>query len=269
MYLPVRLGLLSSSIAGIATAWAESAIRNIQRGRRPRVSGAARETEWNQLSLALNPKGLIVVVPLEDIAPHRAGPLVHALEWLAANANVAIAALCRKLPPPEPPLDRLLFGAWLVSPVADHLVPDDNAHLESGVLARPEPKLSVALVLPPVYGRPHPQSPIEQRLSKMIQADAELAPKFIFNARVENAALKSPRVDLLWSEGRIVIELDGPEHRGLRAYREDRHRDYELICAGYLVVRIPNEEIVEDFAKTVEKIRSVVTLRSSLTGETR
>jgi very-short-patch-repair endonuclease len=120
-----------------------------------------------------------------------------------------------------------------------------------------------------VYGRPHPQSPIEQRLCKMIQADRELAPKFIFNARVENAALNSPKVDLLWAEGRIVIELDGPEHRGPRTYRDDRHRDYELICAGYLVVRIPNEEIVEDFAKAIEKIRSVVRLRRSLIGETR
>jgi very-short-patch-repair endonuclease len=269
VYLSVRLGLLSSSIAGVATTWAESAIRNIRRGLRPRVSGAGRETEWSQLSLAVNPKGLIAVVPLEDIASHRAGPLVHALEWLAANANVAIAALCRKLPAPEPPLDRLLFGALVVSAGADELVRIDDAHLEFGLFARPESKSSVALVLPAVYGRPHPQSPVEQRLCKMIQADAELAPKFIFNARVENTALSSPKVDLLWAQGRIVIEFDGPEHRGRRAYREDRHRDYELVCAGYLVVRIPNEEIVEDFAKTLEKIRSVVRLRSSFTGDTR
>src|SRR5262249_37720994 len=31
---------------------------------------------------------------------------------------------------------------------------------------------SVTLLLPPVHGRPHPQSAIEQRLSQMIEADA-------------------------------------------------------------------------------------------------
>jgi very-short-patch-repair endonuclease len=242
----------------------------MRRGRRPRLGGAARGIEWNQLTLAVNPKGLILVIPLEDLAAHRAWPLVHAVEWLAANANVAVALLSRQPLPPEPPFDRLLFGACVVSAGADRLVPDDDdAPATSDFPIPPAPRSPVALVLPAVYGRPHPQSPIEQRLWKMVQADTELAPKFIFNARVENAALKSPKVDLLWAEGRIVIELDGPEHRGRRAYRDDRHRDYELICAGYLVVRIPNEEVVEDFVKTLEKIRSVVRLRSSFTGDTR
>jgi very-short-patch-repair endonuclease len=124
----------------------------------------------------------------------------------------------------------------------------------------------VSLLLPPVNGRPHPQSAIEQRLSKMIEADAELMSKFVFNARVKEVSLNSPKVDLLWAEGRLVVELDGDEHRGRRAYRNDRHRDYELLCAGYAVLRIPNDEIVEDFAKVVEKIRSVVRLRSLSNG---
>jgi very-short-patch-repair endonuclease len=95
----------------------------------------------------------------------------------------------------------------------------------------------------------------------MIEADAELASKFVFNARIEDVSLKSPKVDLFWAEGRLVIELDGAEHRGPRAYRDDRHRDYELLCAGYAVVRIPNDEIVEDFARALEKIRTAVRLR--------
>ena len=73
-------------------------------------------------------------------------------------------------------------------------------------------------------------------------------------------------VDFLCEERRLVIELDGAEHRGRRAYRDDRHRDYELLRAGYAVVRIPNDEIVEDFARTLEKIRSVVRLRRSVNG---
>jgi very-short-patch-repair endonuclease len=107
---------------------------------------------------------------------------------------------------------------------------------------------------------------VEQRLSKMIESDIELTSKFVFNARIDDVSLKSPKVDLLWAEGRLVVELDGPEHRGRRAYRDDRHRDYELLCSGYVVVRIPNEEIIEDFAKALEKIRSVVRLRRSSNG---
>jgi very-short-patch-repair endonuclease len=35
------------------------------------------------------------------------------------------------------------------------------------------------------------------------------------------------------------------------------------------VLRIPNDEIVEDFKKTLEKIRSFTRLRSSFNGETK
>jgi very-short-patch-repair endonuclease len=48
--------------------------------------------------------------------------------------------------------------------------------------------------------------------------------------------------------------LDGVEHLGRRAYRDDRHRDYELLCAGYVVVRIPNEEIIEDFTRACPQL---------------
>src|SRR5262249_270180 len=150
---------------------------------------------------------------------------------------------------------RLLFGARSLSPV--HVVDGER----EAVGAESLDGSSVSLLLPPVRGRPHPQSAIEQRLSKMIEADVELRSRFVFNARIEDVSLKSPMVDLLWAEGRLVIELDGAEHRGRRAYRDDRHRDYELLCAGYAVVRIPNDEVVEDFTKTIEKIRTAVRLR--------
>jgi very-short-patch-repair endonuclease len=192
-----------------------------------------------------------------ESSPEGALAIVHALEWLASNGNAAVAVLCRELPPPEPPLDRLLYSAVTVAPDAlwpTRIKGDQNS--AEGFEDSP-----IALLLPPVYGKPHPQSLIEQRLAKMIEADAELMSKFVFNALIKDVSLKSPRVDLLWADGRLVIELDGTEHRSRRAYRDDRHRDYELLCAGYAVVRIPNDEIVEDFQKTVEKIRTVVKLR--------
>jgi very-short-patch-repair endonuclease len=269
MYLHTKLAALSSRLPALSVGWAESAIWQLMRARSPRVRRAAPEEEWSQLCYATSPTGLIIIATLDEMAPRRVMPLVHALEWLAAKADVAIGILCRNLPSHEAPFDRLLFRAHLVIASTAHSGRDENACGETQQPLELRQWPSVDLVLPPVYGRPHPQSPIEQRLFKMIADDAELAPKFIFNMRVEDVSLKSPTVDLLWPEGRLVIEFDGAEHRSQRTYREDRHRDFELVCAGYLVLRIANDEILEDFAKTIEKIRSFSRLRSSLKGETR
>jgi very-short-patch-repair endonuclease len=259
-YLPIKLETLKQRFPDLSTGWGEAAIRQLLRGRRPRVPVASLETEWFQLCHAVNPDGLIAVITLEESSPQSALTSVHAFEWLARNANVAIAVLRRELPPREPPFDRLLYGARSVR--SDILLPP---HVENAGREAPSAEAfdvsSVSLLLPPVHGRPHPQSAIEQRLSKMIEADPELRSTFVFNVRIEDVSLKSPKVDLLWAEGRLVVELDGAEHRGRRAYRDDRHRDYELLCAGYAVVRIPNDEIVEDFARALEKIRGVVRLR--------
>jgi very-short-patch-repair endonuclease len=267
-YLPIKLATLAERFPSLSTGWAEAAVGQALHGLSPRVPGAAAELEWFQLCHAINPNGLIAVVTLEESSPQSALPAVHAFEWLAANGNVAIAVLCRELPPPEPPFDRLTYGARSVRPEIFSPTQVEKAAPEAAdVEAFDLPSVpSVSVLLPPVHGRPHPQSAIEQRLSKMIEADAELRSKFVFNARVGDVSLKSPKVDLLWAEGRLVIELDGDEHRGRRAYRDDRHRDYELLCGGYAVVRIPNDEIVEDFTRTLEKIRSAVRLRSLSNG---
>lgn len=265
-YLPIKLATLTSRLPGLSTGWAEAAIRKMLRGHNPHMPSGAPDIEWPQLCHAVNPNGLIAVVTLDEWPSQSSLAVVHALEWLALNGNVAIAILCRELPPWVPPFDRLLYGAREVTPEALPLAARyDYAEGETDDALATEAS-PVIILLPSVHGRPHPMSLIEQRLSKMIEADAELMSKFVFNARIEDVSLKSPKVDLLWSQGRLVIECDGAEHRGRRAYRDDRHRDYELLCAGYAVVRIPNEEIIEDFAKALEKIRSVVRLRRPSNG---
>jgi very-short-patch-repair endonuclease len=165
--------------------------------------------------------------------------------------------------PQVSPFDHLLFGARVLAlhqgtSVRTEPLSGNDGRSADGARHESPP---IVIVLAPVYGRPHPQSPIEQRLSRMISTDTELAPKFTFNTRVEDVRGQWPKVDLLWAEGRVVIEFDGPEHRARRAFRDDRHRDYELLCAGYLVLRIANDEIEEDYPRTIEKIRDVVRLR--------
>ncbi len=44
-------------------------------------------------------------------------------------------------------------------------------------------------------------------------------------------------------------------------FGNDRHRDFELLTAGYLVLRLTNEQVAADLPLAIEKIRAVVQLR--------
>jgi very-short-patch-repair endonuclease len=118
--------------------------------------------------------------------------------------------------------------------------------------------------LAPWRGAPHPLSEIEQRLAALLGNDTELAALFRFNWFVDTVRGSRPKVDLVWTDGRLVVELDGyPDHTTRRAFIGDRHRDYELALSGYTVLRLANEEIAQDFGRAIEKIRDLVRLRRS------
>jgi very-short-patch-repair endonuclease len=106
-------------------------------------------------------------------------------------------------------------------------------------------------------------------LAKAIAADDELHELFSFNQSVLTVRGARPKVDLLWMEGRLVVELDGYESHGNRtAFAQDRHRDYELMLSGYSVLRLTNVEIAQDCEKALEKIRDLVRLRcQAITNE--
>ena len=90
----------------------------------------------------------------------------------------------------------------------------------------------------------------------------ELGALFAFNQTVTTVHGSTPKVDLLWTEGRLVVELDGYEsHGGRAAFALDRHRDYELMASGYVVLRLANDEIAQDYEKALEKIRDLARLR--------
>lgn len=80
--------------------------------------------------------------------------------------------------------------------------------------------------------------------------------------------VSSPIVDLLWAEGRVVVEVDGDLHRQLLQYGADRQRDFELLASGYLVLRLTDDEVVTDTARAVEKIRTIVETRRTQFPET-
>jgi very-short-patch-repair endonuclease len=114
----------------------------------------------------------------------------------------------------------------------------------------------------PILDRPHPDSPGEQRLSEALATDALLAELFRFNQVVETAWQRRYIVDLLNAKDRLIVEVDGYHcHRGQRAFNADRLRDFHLITSGYLVIRIPHDEVMHDVRAALEKIRSLVRFR--------
>jgi very-short-patch-repair endonuclease len=91
-------------------------------------------------------------------------------------------------------------------------------------------------------------------MAAVLAADVELGDLFAFNQTV--ATMRGSQ-HILW-----VVELDGYESHGSRsAFAGDRHRDYELMLSGYVVLRLANDEIAQDCEKALEKIRDLVRLR--------
>lgn len=248
----LRLAALASEIPGLSETWAKPALAMAHSGRRPRVRDCPREIELAQLSLAISRGGLVLVTAMPEASLDGASAFVHAAEWAARKAGAGIVVLCPELPPPEGAFGRILFGAQVfqAGPAQGNTPPPQGQ----------EPVADIWLV--PVIGRPHPMSDIEQRLAAALGRDAELSPLFGFNQLVRTSRGLQPRVDLLWADGKLVVELDGYfDHNTRAAFARDRHRDYELTFSGYTVLRLANDEIAEDLGKAVEKIRDLVRMR--------
>ena len=246
-HLPIRLAALARRVPLLSQAWAAEAVPLLLRGVQPRPRPCPPAFEWAQLTLAFVPAGLVVATPL---VTGRAGAVwVQAVEWLARNADVAVLVIAEAMPAH---LDRILFGARQIEGSALEQEP------ELIDIGREEAPMVIAL--PRADGHPHPQSAAELKLYTLIQADADLRPIFAYTKVVPDLPSLQARADLLWEDGRLVVEIDGPEHRAPLNYRADRHRDYALLCAGYRVLRMTNEDIVADAALAVEKIRDVVRL---------
>lgn len=119
-------------------------------------------------------------------------------------------------------------------------------------------RLRPAPSFPPVSGRPHPASDTEQRLERAL-AGVEWAAERHWNRTVDLGELHPPvRVDLLFPTSRLVVEVDGPDHRTRDKYEADRRRDADLLLAGYRVLRLTNDRIRGDLSDAVAIIRTLV-----------
>ncbi len=246
--------------SGVSSNWAEAAARLAVAGLPPRVTGVLPAVELAQLSLAISHAGLVLVADVSAAADaSNTAALAHALEWIAQHSDAGVVALFTELPPLESPFDRILYGA--------RRVVTDAEPLHSAFHPEARERGGSEYWLAPWRGSPHPLSEIEQRLAAMLNHDTELAELFCFNWFVDTVRGSRPKVDLVWIEGRLVVELDGySDHATRRAFIGDRHRDYELVLSGYTVLRLANDEVMQDFGRAIEKIRDLVRLRRSQTN---
>lgn len=247
-------------VSGLLLPWVQKATQLAQSGRMPRVRKATAATELAQLSLAISRNGLILLFDCDELrssdSNHQAA--ISALEWIAVHGDAAVIALFSERPAFKPPFDRILYGALQV-----------NSADTAGALAASEPLQTDAPWIAPWRGKPHPLSDVELRLFDALGRDGELASLFTFNTLIKTVGGTRPKVDLLWQDGRLVVELDGYGSHGNRsAFFDDRRRDYELIRSGYIVLRLVNEEIEQDLELAMEKIRSIVRLRQPQPGRT-
>jgi very-short-patch-repair endonuclease len=226
---------------GVSAPWLRAAAKRAAAGYRPRFRRAAASIEFVQLMRAIVPADAVLIAAIDTTDRMRAGPMIQVLEWCAAHGASVVATFTSR-PAFVAPYDRLLYGALEV--------------------VQPLEPLCARFVMP--SGRAHHASAIEQRVEAALRRDSELAPLFSCN---ETVAIRGygtpPRVDLLWRDGRVVVELDGPDHQDDPKFANDRHRDYELLLAGYLVLRMTNDQVATDLQAAIEKIRAVVHFRKS------
>lgn len=168
-----------------------------------------------------------------------------AAEWLSAHAGV---------------------GVWLTGsgsedidrfPSAPVYVKNVPAGISTGVdRIRP-------LGYPPVGGHPHPGSEPEKLLHRTLDGH-DWASEREHNRTLRTGELSQPfTVDILWRAERVVVEIDGGEHRAAARFAEDRMRDNQLQTHGYIVLRFTNAQVVTDPAQVAAAIRRVVTARRS------
>jgi hypothetical protein len=223
--------------------WRRAATRFASKGNRPRFPSLVRETELANLLSVL--PDLVLLADVDPARSARAAPIISALEW-CRRYGATVVFLLSEEPAPEAPWDRLLYNAVIVGP-------------------SPVEPVTRRLILPPSGVGASQGSAVERRMREALKASPDLAGLFEDEVTLRLSALgPTPRVDLLWRHGRVVVELDGPEHERDPNYGADRHRDYELLVAGYLVLRLTNAEVQLDLARSLEKVRRVVNLRRGL-----
>lgn len=248
---------------GVLGSACRQILGDCHRGRLPDLGKLPNGTQVRQLALAVEPERLVILVAVHDATASKGSlrALAQGAEWLAANAEARVILVLPLAISGASELDHVTYTACLFAASekpagapgpAKPVRKTKNAKASSGSAETPVVSTS------PVVGDPHPGSDSEQELYRHICDDAELRLLFAYNQRITTTYGTKPVVDLLWKAGRLVIEIDGDDHRGPRMFVQDRRRDFELLMSGYRVIRFTSSNVVEHVDLVLKDIRAAV-----------
>ncbi|MEV6930668.1 DUF559 domain-containing protein [Dactylosporangium sp. NPDC051485] len=194
---------------------------------------------------------VLVDVPA-GLLPADEHALAAAAQWLAEHGRFTVWLAGPRLRS----VDRI--------PVIRVRLPADLAGLAEGAGPGPEPAGGAELPLlsfPPLSGAPRSDSAAEQALERAL-APQEWARGRRWNEVLEWHVLgRAYRLDLFWPDDRLVVEVDGDEHRQQWQYADDRRRDAQLQLLGHAVLRFTNEQVLTDPYAVSITIRDLLLLR--------
>jgi very-short-patch-repair endonuclease/uncharacterized coiled-coil protein SlyX len=103
----------------------------------------------------------------------------------------------------------------------------------------------------------------EERFASLLHAHGLPKPRFNADLFVRGRHFN---VDCLWSEERLIVELDGGAvHRTARAFEADRERDRILGSEGWQVVRVTWRQLTGDAGSVVDDVHRSLRRRSGRT----
>ncbi len=239
----------NSLLKDVSKTWLKKSINCCINEEIPFYHNFPNKIQSAQLALTLKPLNFIFTIYVEDYnnEPDKLLGLARAAKWFSEETNGSVALLLPEKFKNYNELDSILYD-----PI---YIPDESKINYSAKGSREESKYHIW----PLEGKPHPLSPGEQKLAEFLSGDDDLRDLFQFNIKITTVNNTNYFVDLLWPEGRLVVEIDGYKyHKNRKAFQVDRTRDYELIISNYTVLRLTHDEVMKDINKAVIKIRKMV-----------
>jgi very-short-patch-repair endonuclease len=261
----------------IDSSWFRDAMHLCLAGQRPITKKHGLTTQVRQLAKCLGGSELCIVVVALEISDAMGATmsLAKGCEWLAKEAEAKILLVVPAGTETATDLSAIPFFATAPLHEAAKVVPQTEKEHPPAPLNHTQPdRLPIRssgglceqkFLVQPLIGRPHPGSPGEQILAAALSKDEELSGLFQFNLPIRTTRGTRYLVDLIWVDGRVVVEVDGFRHHSSRlSFTADRRRDYELLISDFAVLRLPHDDVVDDPGIAVEKIRDVVRWKKSL-----
>lgn len=209
------------------------------------------------IARSYNRENLVVLVDVpENLSGADEQALVASAEWLAEHGRLSVWLAG----PPLKVVDRVAvtLPIRLTRPV-----PNESATTaEAGAAPRArQPQQGPKVICPPLSGQPRRDSRSEMALERAL-AQHEWARGRHWNYTYEWDALRERyRLDVFWPAERVVVEIDGPEHREPVRFAADRRRDAQLQLLGHTVLRFTDEQVLTEIHNVLASIERALAQR--------